>query len=257
MMMRRKEIYVIFILAGLIVSGYFINYYYHNVKSAVKTVGQPMQVAFQSSKAIFVENKLQGWAKISNQFASREELLGYGAKIQESLGVKESAIQEEASDEGFNSVRIKGEISEKISAEIILQSLTDKKGQDETYLIINMDDCRGPEFLNISKEKIRAAFQIFGQKPEINQLMIGFQEGKLGKKSYQSLMNGIFSSVGGKISGGVEEENYFSKTGYVPGIEEKLKVGRNDVNIQVAMAYDDLENKTYIYIGSPLVYSDY
>jgi hypothetical protein len=256
-MIKRKELYVLVFLAGLVASGYIINYYYHNVKSTAKTVSQPMQVAFQSSQAIFVENKLQGWAKINDCFSSREELLDYAAKVCEILGMENAVSREEASDEGFNSLKIKGGISEKVTAEIIFQSLMDKKTQDETYLIINMVDFRGPEFLDIAKEKMKSAFQVFEQDPEINQLMIGFRKGRLEKASYQSVINGIFSSVGGKINGEVEEENYFSTTGYISSIHEKLKVGRDDVNIQVAMSFDELENKTYIYIGSPLVYSDY
>ena len=256
-MVKRKEAYVLALLISLIAAGCFVEYYYHNVKSTVKAVSQPLQVAFQSSKAVFVENKLQGWAKINNNFSSRKELLAYGSKVEHSLGMNDAVVREEASDEGFNSLKIKGEISEKVTAEIIIQSLRDKKSQDETYLIVNMVDYRGPEFLDVSKEKMRAAFNLFEQEPEINQLVIGYQKGKLGKKSYRNTISSIFSAVGGKISGEVEEENYFSKTGYVPSIDEKLKVGRDDVNLQVAMAYDEIENRTYIYIGSPLVYSDY
>lgn len=255
--MKRKEIYILVFLGCLVASGCFINYYYNNIKPAVKTVSQPMQVAFQSSKAIFVETKLQGWAKINDLFSTGEELLSYGSQIEHILGLEDAVIREEASDQGFNSLKITGQISEKLTVEIIFQSLTDTKSKDETYLIVNMVDFRGPGFLNLAKGKMRSAFQVFQQEPEINQLMIGFQEGKLSKKSYSNTINGIFSSVGGRISGEVEEENYFSITGYVPNIEEKLKVGQRDVNIQVAMAYDELENKTYIYIGSPLVYSDY
>ncbi|HHT63322.1 MAG: YwmB family TATA-box binding protein [Bacillota bacterium] len=257
MIKKRKELFVTVLLATLIAIGVLINYYNNSVDSAVKTVSQPMQVAFQSSKAIFVESKLQGWAKINDHFSSREELLGYGSQVEKAMGLQKNSIREEASDEGFNSLKIKGEITDKITVEIILQSLLDKKSQDETYLIINMVDYRGPEFLDLSKEQMRAAFEIFEQEPEINQLIIGYQKGKLEKKSYQNTISGIFASVGGRISGEIDEENYFSKTGYVPNIEEKLLVGRDEVNIQVAMAYDELENKTYIYIGSPLVYSDY
>ncbi|MEL7568297.1 MAG: YwmB family TATA-box binding protein [Dehalobacterium sp.] len=255
--MKRKNIYFLVFLGCLIAAGCYIHYYFNNIKPAVKTVSQPMQVAFQSSNAVFVETKLQGWAKINDRFSNKEELLSYGSQIEEILGLEDGVTKEEASDQGFNSLKIIGRISEKLSAEIIFQSLADTNGNDETYLIVNMVDYRGPGFLNLSKEKMVLVFQLFQQEPEINQLMIGFQDGKLSKKSYSDTINGIFSSVGGKISGEVEEENYFSSTGYVPNIEEKLQVGKKDINIQVAMSYDELENKTYIYIGSPLVYSDY
>jgi len=255
--MKRRNIYLLVFLGCLISTGCFIHYYFNNIKPAVKIVSQPMQVAFQSSNAIFVETKLQGWAKINDHFSTKEELLSFGSQIEHILGLEDAIIREEVSDQGFNSLKVAGEISDKVTAEIIFQSLTDTNSKDETYLIINMVDSRGPGFLNLSKEKMGSAFRLFQQEPEINQLMIGFQDGKLSKKSYSDTISGIFSSVGGRISGEVEEENYFSSTGYVPNIEEKLKVGQKDINIQVAMSYDELENKTYIYIGSPLVYSDY
>lgn len=255
--MKKREVSLIAGLVILMIAGYFANHYYNSVKAAAKTVSQPMQVAFQHSKAVFSETKIQGWTKINDQFSSRQELLGYGEEVKRVLGLADSVTREEASDQGFNSLKLTGQISEKLSVEIIFQSLLDKKKENETYLIINMVDYRGPEFLSLTKEEMQKAFQVFHQKPRINQLMIGFREGKLTKNSYRETINGIFSAIGGRINGEVEEENYFSKTGYVPNMEEKLKIGRKDVNIQVAMAYDELENKTYIYIGSPLVYSDY
>lgn len=256
--MRRQVIYSFLFLTFLvaIVSG--IYYYNNNVKPTVKTVAKPMEVAFQNANAAFVETKLQGWAKINDLFLTKEELLNNSLKVEKILGLNDDVIREATSEQGFNSFKVIGHIYEKnIKVEVIFQSLMDTKNKNETYLIINMVDSKGPDFFDMTKEILGSAFQVFNQEPEINQLIIGFQDGKLTKKTYDDTINSIFSAVGGKISGEVEEENYFSMTGYVPNIKDKLKIGRDDVNIQVAMAYDELENKTYIYIGSPLVYSDY
>ena len=76
-------------LATLIAIGVLINYYNNSVDSAVKTVSQPMQVAFQSSKAIFVESKLQGWAKINDHFSSRRNFWVTGHRWRKPWAFKE------------------------------------------------------------------------------------------------------------------------------------------------------------------------
>ncbi|ATW25975.1 YwmB family TATA-box binding protein [Candidatus Formimonas warabiya] len=242
------------LLAGILI---VVNFYLRDINPVMKTVDQPMQAAFESSKSVFSEVKLQGWAKVDEKFCSAPELDHYGGLVENILGAPASLTRERIADEGFHSLQLKGKLSQGQSVEIIFQSLQDKKKDDKTYLIINMVDTRGPESLDWSKEKMVAAFREFQKEPELNQLMVGFKPGKLTKSAYRTLINEIFSSIGGKISGGVEEENYISKTGYVPNIHDKLKVGSNDVNMQVAMSYNELENKTYIYIGSPLVFYDY
>ncbi len=255
--MRRKVIYPILFFSCLIVAGYLAIHNFSHTNPVAKPVNQPMQVVFESSQAVFSEMKLQGWSRLNNKFCSLEELTGYANQIQDALGVGSSITRNQASANGFNSIKVKGEISQDLMAEIILQSIWDKKEDKETYLIINISDSNHSDSLVSSKQKMMKAFQVFNQVPKTNQLLIGFKEGVLAKGTWDDLIKQIFLSIGGKINGGVEEGNYISKTGYVPNIGERLKVGESQVNFQVAISYNELEHKTYIYIGSPLVFSDY
>ncbi|MEN3005697.1 YwmB family TATA-box binding protein [Dehalobacterium formicoaceticum] len=244
-------------LIGIIAISSFINYYYNSAKPAAKISYPSMEGSFQQSQATFAETKLQGWAKINEKYAAQEELSAFGGQIQGILGIKNPITKEEISEDRFRSLKIKGQIEKNFEAEVVFQSLKDTKNQEETYLIISMVDRRGTGNLKEMEESIHTSFRLFDQQPKINQLLIGFYGGKLSPKSCQNRINEIFSALDGKIIGEVEEENYLSKTGYVPNFEETLKVDQQDLNLQAAMFYDELADRTYLYLGSPLIYADY
>ncbi|MGI6678067.1 MAG: YwmB family TATA-box binding protein [Dehalobacterium sp.] len=255
MKIKQKKYFVI--LIGMIAFGYSINYYYFSTKPTANITYASMESSLEQLNATFAEAKLQGWGKVQDAFSTPEELASYGAKIQEIMGLMDPITTEDASGDSFRSFKLKGKIAKNYEAEVVFQSLTDTKNLEETYLIISMVDRRGTGFLDEMHEKINRSFQLFDQKPKINQLLISYYPGQLSPQVYHNKINEIFSTLGGSINGEAQEDNYLSKTGYVPNLGESLQVIDQDVNLQVAMFYDEWADRTYLYLGSPLIYADY
>ncbi|PKM82215.1 MAG: hypothetical protein CVU89_06120 [Firmicutes bacterium HGW-Firmicutes-14] len=46
-------------------------------------------------------------------------------------------------------------------------------------------------------------------------------------------------------------------TAYSPKIRQQLTMGEESVNINMAVRYNSLENKTLVYVGSPLITTEY
>lgn len=227
------------------------------VGTDAKIVDRPLENAFHASGCQFFQAKVQGWAQVAESNYSIEELQRFGDMVEGSLQLKEPLERKSISDEDFNSLEMTGVIAPGITGEFILQSLSDDGGKSETYLIVNITDSRGPEALVWGRKRLEDAFRVFEKQPVVNLLLAGFHEGLLDQKISSKRVNAIFQAAGGKMHDGIEEENYISMTGYVPNLPNEINVNGQKTNLQVAASYNDLEDRTYFYLGSPLVYTDY
>lgn len=247
----------LFILCFCFLAVIIINPLLKGADPVTKPIEQPMLAAFQASQAVFTEVKLQGWAKINQKFCSIPTLEEYADQVERIMEPSSPLARYRTTDAGFSSLEMKGEITEGLSAEVIFQSLCDGDEENETYLIVNIVDSRGPGNMPTDREKLLNGFREFERVPDMNQLVVGYLKGKLPPKKGIKVIETVFESVGGKINAGVEEASYLSKTGFVPNLHESVLAGSDKTNLQVAMSYNEIEDKTYIYIGTPLVYGDY
>lgn len=229
-------------------------------KSAIrdpKPVEKPMQAAFQGAHLEYAEGKLQGWARVDRDFSSLNKLHGYGNQVETILSPVSVFERKEISDSGFHSLELTGEIKEGVRAEIVFQSLPEGAEGKETYLIVNIVDTCGPETIDWAEEKMAAVFDIFGQNPEMNRMFAGYIPGKLSNRECNSRIKKAFQAAGGKAGGGIENDQFVSKTGYVVNLPGTMEVSGRRINMQIAASYNEINNRTYFYIGSPMVLSDY
>ena len=69
-----------------------------------------------------------------------------------------------------------------------------------------------------------------------------------------------FKSIEGQIIEGMEETEYghmVSLTGYSPRLENDILLAGDQINLNAAMRYSDYDDKTYIWIGTPLIATQY
>ena len=67
----------------------------------------------------------------------------------------------------------------------------------------------------------------------------------------------VFRVLNGKIGEKADGDNYISFSGYSDAIEHSVSSGSHDVNLQVALSDNEEEGCTHIYIGTPVVFSDF
>lgn len=232
-----------------------VSFYLNASQEVMQPLDQPLDVAFKASEATFFELKFQGWAEINNKYSTVEELNAYADMVEAALGVQSSGERAIISEESFKSLKMSCAIQEGVVSDITFQSLEGE--QCETYLIINILSKNDPDNSLVWRQQILTAFQEFDKTPEINTLYVGFIAGEIKNSKCNKIIKDIFKAVGGKIVEGVDEPNYISKTGFVPNLLESVKVADKEVNMQVGASYNDLDERTYLFIGAPLIMENY
>lgn len=86
-------------------------------------------------------------------------------------------------------------------------------------------------------------------KGEISGEMLPDTQRELGEKLIKRLgADKVFDSFNADM---------YSLYAYNKSINNYVSIGKNNINVNVAFAYNELENVTYVYVGSPIVNYDY
>ena len=92
-----------------------------------------------------------------------------------------------------------------------------------------------------------------------NECREGTVEGRLSAEERAKVAHNIFREFGGEevLDSDVDNPDYYVAYGYTSGVEQYKRVNNKKININVAMSYDEQENKTRIIVGTPLINSDF
>ena len=61
------------------------------------------------------------------------------------------------------------------------------------------------------------------------------------------------AEIGDKISDG----SYISFSGYTPNLSGSIQSDDHTINLQTALSDNDVDGSTHIYLGTPVVFSDF
>ncbi|WP_028309793.1 YwmB family TATA-box binding protein [Desulfitibacter alkalitolerans] len=217
----------------------------------------PFDTLYQMEETKFSELKIAAWAKIKDKNISQQHMEDILALLQKEYNLK-FQIQWEGDN---NHLTLKAASRLDVNS----QDATDKPGQihinlisanDETYLAVNLEGLMLENSLPQSK-KLERIFDYFEARPIINQTAIFFIPGYLSIDNQEKNVYYLFSSINGIIIEGIKEEAFVSYSGYTPhfkdGVESKGKI----INVNIASRYHNIDNKTYLYMGTPLIHCQY
>lgn len=208
---------------------------------------------------------------IKEEFIYEDELDKLGKEIIKKLGMigelvdndvdivgKEYYIREEIADEGYKQINYFGFDPNRNPLTIILSSYLNEISQNgETYLFINL--IKKEKFLE-NNDIISVAenvFKEFNQPMEITTCILGSFDGKFNKKEVESKFDTAINQFNGIVVDEYIEDNLISYTAYTDYIDKNIFTGENKINLNVALRYNEYDDKTLIWIGTPIIASGY
>ncbi len=95
---------------------------------------------------------------------------------------------------------------------------------------------------------------------EGNTCIEGQVVGKMNRDEMAALAENLFRSMGGgKVleSSASSDGDYYVAYGYTVGISDAKRVNGKNINLNVAVSYDEKNNRTNVIMGTPLINSDF
>lgn len=221
----------------------------------------------------FLEGDLNMGGIILDEFISKESVESIGEEVMYTLGLVGEELdsnrdnedlegkyysKESIYDENFNHLAIYGYDVDKNPITIMISSyLSPDYDNGETTLFINL--IKSGKTFNISgiMERIESIFNKFNKPVEITTCIIGTIEGKLKEADLKKSVTKSMKKVKGKIVEEYFDSSISSYTAFTPLIENSIFSGEKKVNLNLAIRYNEYENKTYIWIGTPIITTGY
>ncbi len=225
---------------------------------ATTNAPMPLSIAMQALGTETQQAILHGWAILPQQDASVEELTAIVETTVKEL--KLPAVRTKMSSSASDRHRlVRADLTgDNLQSAIIAQVLYPlQPGKSpEVYMIINIDG-RTNTVQNDWEHKIQQIIANQGAKAHISTCLIGWLDGKLDDGQMRFRLNRAFSAIHASVHDTVTDFYYISMSGYSPDMAESLIVNGKEVNVNMAMRYSPMDNRTYCIVGSPVITEEY
>ncbi|EOC99444.1 YwmB family TATA-box binding protein [Caldisalinibacter kiritimatiensis] len=255
-------------LIGLIIVLSIINFVWAD-KEKVDS-NEALKQAFVATKAEILELNINGSGKINDKYVDKETLKDISNELIKELQVNGylanhnqlyDANNKDKPEYKIEIVESKdmvqlilwGKDKENRAITAIISTYKDSYSNiEETDLVIDIVQDK-IDRLNAVYNQIEKIFNKFNANTKITTCIVGTYDGKLKEKENLHIINEAIQVIKGKKIEGLVEPSLISISAYSPLIDDYIYTADKRMNLNIAMRYNEYEDKTYIWIGSPII----
>ena len=228
-------------------------------KMTAASVFEPLNKAMEATGATTRQLGLNAWVELPRSDLTDEQItefvtyvmgrLGYGPG-QYDLTLSRSERHRVARAEA-----LKNRPHVVVIAQIVYPIWEQKASQ--AYLSVMVEAEASDVAITEWNDKVQDSVKGLGGIPRITTCLVGWLDGKLEKDEWVSRLHNASNMVNTVVSTTMIQPGYASISGYSPALPDGIKIGDKHINVNMAIRYSPLDNRTYIIIGSPVISGEY
>lgn len=209
--------------------------------------------AFNSTQASFKFYNIKANAKI-NKKINKDEMIDICIEIINNLGLEESDIKWE---------RVWNNKEKQIYAQVnnqdkVISISCVKKSDKEAYIMVDILENKVYKSIVDIYTILEDTISKYTNDIEMNTCISGEYLGKLKVDNYNDILKKILYNMNAKEIDRVEEENFVSITAFSKILKEhNLEYFGRKINLNIGMRYSEDDDKTIIYVATPIIKLDY
>ncbi len=244
---KRKSTYILLLI---IISSIILGFTAFGTEEKIIKPAEAIETVYKTSKAELEEININSYVILENQFIEIDKWEEICNDITDKLKINVLDVSKQ-SDNGFRQIIYKGKTSDNIDIVLISQS-TQYEGFKESSIVLDIIMTKDEYQLSKICDNIREVLEAYGQT-KLNITLTGHFKGKVDNQELKNRLEEMLESVGAKEIEGIRESDIISLTGYTGNIKENISYSGKKANINIAARYNSYENKTNIWIGTPLI----
>ncbi len=220
------------------------------------TEEEALITSFKSTGAEVLESTISCWTKLNDKFLTIKQIEAEAAKVLNGINPdKTTVVKNIESGDRLNKVVLYGSKGNK-SYNIAIESVKQETG-GETYIVIDVSIDGSYKELDTERQNIAAAVQVDEDSINFSSCIIGTYKGKLTNSEKEKKTRLALQSINAKKVEGIENEELKSISAISHNVGGYIMSDQSRVNVQLAMRYSSYDDKTYIWIGTPLIPMEY
>ncbi|GAA0106170.1 YwmB family TATA-box binding protein [Paraclostridium sordellii] len=247
-----KKILMIISLVSIFLIGIFVCY--EEVKANEGNNGYKQVInTFESINSEFKFYNIKANSYIYRHL-SKSEMKNICLDIISSLGLEESNIKW-IENKNKPQSQVYAQIEEKDKNISIIVA---NKSKNESYIIVDILENKVYKDIVDIYRVVENSLNIHSDRVDIYTCLAGEYEKKLQVNKYDDILQKILYNMNAKEIDRVEEENFISITAFSKDIKtDYIEYLGNKVNLNIGIRYSENEEKTMIYIATPIIKLDY
>lgn len=236
--------FIVLMLMGMLIS-------YADIKS--NNEYYKLIETFNNTQANFKFYNIKANAVIDYNI-SKTQMRDICIEIVNNLGLEESNIKwEESKNKQENQIYAQIKSDERNVSIICI-----KKNEKESYVIVDILENKVYKSIVDIYTILEATLKKHTPQVDINTCISGEYTKKLQINKYDDILDKILYNMNAEEIDRIEEENFVSITAYSEILSENyLEYLGNKINLNIGMRYSEDEDKTLIYIATPIIKLDY
>jgi hypothetical protein len=231
----------------------------HEVKET-KGHDNVLMTAFDASDGQLEGTNISIWSQIKDGDYTLEEMEEISLECASILDLEKDAEIDITEDGDYNKIMVTNQKDEDIYITIVMENFKKEGLSIESYLLIDLYLSNHYKDICQVEEIILDYFTKQGFEYQYAMTIYGTFSNKLNTDIMREVIGKTFESIEGQIIEGMEETEYgqmVSLTGYSPKLENNIQLAGDQINLNAAMRYSEHDDKTYIWIGTPLIATEY
>jgi len=258
-----KKYHIIFILSIIFLIVLALNFV--NIPLNFYSAETTLLKSFNRSGAKVVSTEVYFWGSAeSGKYNSFDELKELADNFAKELGITGSSkfTQNIIQNDSLQEIQLSGVLPGRVSGNERLVSinvqLSGKHGStNENHISVDVMEDLSSTGMSDTRRKIEAVFKKYGITPRINSCITGSFEGKLTYDNMNNICRLIFKEADAVKVEDIRDENLISVSAYSPAIGQYIRVKENRVNLSLAIRYNSYEDKTYLWLATPVITTEY
>lgn len=137
------------------------------------------------------------------------------------------------------------------------EKLTENVLESHQYLLINIDLGNNLNAAMEYQKVLRDLYAKFDIEADVTVNLTGNLDGQADLALKNLISNQIIDQMGAKIVAENRTEEVYTIYAYTEQVEDFIKVSGKKINLNISASYDEQKNKTFFYISTPIINTDY
>jgi hypothetical protein len=258
-MKKRHFIFILAIILIIILSSNIIR-----IKS-FKFPETTLRKAFNNSGAKIVSAEIYFWGKLDKEaYNSFDKLEEIAEDFSNELGLNHSNNYSKniVENDMLHEIQISGTMPESglggsRLASVNLQSKINNGDLTDKFISVDVIEDLSSTGMEDTRKRIEKVFRKYKIDKKVTSCITGNFDSKLSYNQMNDICRLVFKEAGAKKVEGITGNNLISVSAYSPAMSHYIKVRNNKINLNLALRYNSYEDKTYLWLATPVITTEY
>ena len=199
-----------------------------------------------------LDTYIEGYGKFGVCYLTQEEKEKLVKNIASALGITSSYGLATVYEEEVNTTVLS---KNSVNGSVTIKAITQE--QQTQYVYVNITVYNNIDCAVSYRELVEGMFDAMGIQGNVNMNLVGSLEGALNSTEKNELADGLLDRLGAKVVTENRDNDIFTIYAYSKGAGSYITIGGNKINMNIAIGYDEEQDRTKVYLASPINSLDY